>query len=52
MVITLGKMKESKQKIDSLVSYGVEKLSITIQTRCVDGTVSLISDLERFKKMS
>ncbi|HAB66097.1 MAG TPA: hypothetical protein DCE23_01895 [Firmicutes bacterium] len=39
-----------KTEIDSLVSYGVEKLSITIQTRCVDGTVSLISDLERFKK--
>ena len=39
-----------KTEIDSLVSYGVEKLSVTIQTRCVNGTVSLVSDLERFKK--
>ena len=42
--------EQIKTEIDSLVSYGVEKLSVTIQTRCVNGTVSLVSDLERFKK--
>ena len=39
-----------KSEIDSLVGYGVEKLSVTLQTKCVNGTVSLVSDLERIKK--
>ena len=39
-----------KTEIDNLKRFGVEELSITIQTKCQNKIVSLVSDLELFKK--
>lgn len=39
-----------KTEIDNLKRFGVEELSITIQTKCQNEIVSLVSDLELFKK--
>ena len=47
-----GNYEEEKIKIeiDNLKNYGVEELSVTIQTKCQGEIVSLVSDLELFKK--
>ena len=39
-----------KKDIDSLKEFGVEEISVTIQTICRNGIVSLVSDLPLFKK--
>ena len=39
-----------KKDIDSLKEFGVEEISVTIQTTCRNGIVTLVSDLDLFKK--
>ena len=41
--------EQIKKEIDKLIEFGVEELSITIQTQCRNGNVTLVSDLNLFK---
>ena len=39
-----------KTEIDTLKEFDIEEISVTIQTKCRNGNVTLISDLDLFKK--
>lgn len=41
--------EQIKKEIDELIEFGIEELSVTIQTQCRNGNVTLVSDLNLFK---
>lgn len=40
--------EQIKNEIDSLIEYGIEEISVTIQPKCRNGVISLVSDLDLF----